>query len=69
VNTPAQAADTAACCTSEWDVLGDGDKVYRMHADTPLEACEKVADLYQTTVWAWRVPRVAFLVGTSGIEG
>jgi len=47
----------------EYDVQADTGKVYRMHAPSPGDACERVADLHNVTVIAWRTPRVALMPG------
>lgn len=45
------------------EVLAEGGKVYSIHEDDPIRACERVADLHNVTVVAWRYPALALVPG------
>jgi len=47
----------------DFEVQDTTGKVWRMSGRDGLHACERVADLHQVTVTAWRTPRVQLNVG------
>jgi hypothetical protein len=52
-----------------YEILTTDNRIIAISAATPEDACERVADLHQTTVTAWRLPPTALLVGTDRIIG
>jgi hypothetical protein len=47
----------------EFEVKADNGRTYTMHAASPGQALERVADLHQVSVVAWRTPRVQLVAG------
>lgn len=47
----------------DYELQGASGKVYRMHAPSPGDACERAADLHGEPIVAWRTPRVALVPG------
>lgn len=47
----------------EFDVRADNGRTYRIHAESPGSACERVADMHGVSIVAWRTPRAMLAVG------
>lgn len=47
----------------EYEVKAADGRVFRMRDSDPERACQRVADLHQVTVVAWRYPRVTLQTG------